>query len=174
MSYAEANMLHNNIRKLSTSSSSLCYCSKLKAQAQSSLGEGGQRGRGGEGQIFKPTEMADGEITLKTIMKFSSVTVVILAIASVAEVHSFSISKHSCRIISTTSLIKNHYRLRSAKSNSEEEKAIIDAIVEEKTAGLALDDVGGEENTTVSVYITKTLNLNVIFTFSSNRVLSLS
>ena len=108
-------------------------------------------------------------------MKFSSVTVVILAIASsVAEVHSFSISKHSCRgIISTTSLTNNHYRLR-AKSNSEEEKAIIDAIVEEKTAGLALDEVGGEENTTVSIYITKTLNLNVIFTFSSNRVLSLS
>ena len=113
--------------------------------------------------VDEATEMADGGITLmKTIMKFSSVTVVILAIASVAEVHSFSISKHSCRIISTTSLIKNHYRLRSAKSNSEEEKAIIDAIVEEKTAGLALDDVGGEENTTVSTYITKTLNLNVI------------
>lgn len=87
-------------------------------------------------------------------MKFSSVTVVILAIASsVADVHSFSISKHSCRsIISTTSLTNNHYRLRSAKSNSEEEKTIIDAIVEEKTAGLALDEVGGEENTTVSIY----------------------
>lgn len=97
-------------------------------------------------------------------MKFSSVTVVILAItSSVAEVHSFSISKHSCRsIISTTSLANNHYRL-CAKSKSEEEKTIIDAIVEEKTAGLALDEVGGEENTTVSVYnITKTLNLNII------------
>ena len=95
-------------------------------------------------------------------MKFSSVTVVILAIASsVAEVHSFSLSKHSCRgIISTTSLT-NNYRLR-AKSNSEEEKTIIDAIVEEKTAGLALDEVGGEENTTVSVYNITNVNLNII------------
>ena len=93
-------------------------------------------------------------------MKFSSVTVVILAIT---EVHSFSISKHSCRgiILSTTSLANNHYRLR-AKSNNEEEKAIIDAIVEEKTAGLALDDVGGEENTTVSVYNITNVSLNII------------
>lgn len=100
-------------------------------------------------------------------MKFSSVTVVVLAIASyAAEVHSFSISKHSCHgIISTTSLANSHYRLRAKSNNSEEEKTIIDAIVEEKTAGLALDEVGGEENTTVSrvyIYLLPTLNLNVI------------
>lgn len=92
------------------------------------------------------------------------------ATISVAGVHSFSIARHYVVVdlVSSSSIashrhqqqlysriderrIIQHFSSRDAKlygKLNEEDESIIDAIVEEKTAGLALND---EENTTVSI-----------------------
>lgn len=107
-------------------------------------------------------------------MKFTASCVgALVATISVARVQSFSIARHDV-VLNAFSLSStaSHRRQQQHFSRSEERKIIhysssrdvkfqlcakpedeiiIDAIVEEKTAGLALDD---EENTTVSIKCT--------------------
>lgn len=109
-------------------------------------------------------------------MRFAASCVgALVATISVARVHSFSIARHDVIVdLGSSSSIASHHcpqqlssscgerriihgsvrdvKLR-AKPNDEDE-TIIDAIVEEKTAGLALND---EENTTVSIIMLHTL-----------------
>ena len=95
------------------------------------------------------------------------------ATISVASVHSFSISSQHVVVdyVSSSSITRHCYQQQlysrigdrriihyfSSRRDvklygklNEEDEAIIDAIVEEKTAGLALND---EENTTVSISV---------------------
>ena len=88
----------------------------------------------------------------------SCVTAVMIGTISVARVHSFSIAKH-VDITASSSIESHRWRcsgerdvtLLAKKPNDDDDETIIDAIVEEKTAGLALND--DEENTTVSIDI---------------------
>ncbi len=97
-------------------------------------------------------------------MRFASCVTAFIASVSVARVHSFSIARHD--VTFSSSITKNHRWQQLSPSGerriithssrdvklpakpSDEDDTIIDAIVEEKTAGLALND---EENTTVSI-----------------------
>lgn len=104
-------------------------------------------------------------------MKYAASCVgALVATISVAGVDSFSIARHNIVVdlVSSSSIESHHYQQQldsrivdrriiqhSSSRNvklygklNEEDEAIIDAIVEEKTAGLALND---EENTTVSI-----------------------
>ena len=103
----------------------------------------------------------------------SSCVGALVATISVAGVHSFSISQQVVvdhLLVSSSSITRHcyqqqlysriddrriirHFSSRDVKlygKLNEEDEAIIDAIVEEKTAGLALND---EENITVSISV---------------------
>lgn len=93
-------------------------------------------------------------------MRFGSVPkAILIAIFSVEDVRSFSIERHTGMAASRLQLKWGEERRRGgnqsvemhskSNNNGEEERIIIDAIVEEKTAGLALN---GGENTTVSTH----------------------
>lgn len=106
-------------------------------------------------------------------MKFAASCVgALVATISVARVHSFSITRHDVvlnNVVSSSSVASQRCQHQHCSRNVErkiiyhassrdvklyakpEDEIIIDAIVEEKTAGLALDD---EENTTVSINCT--------------------
>ena len=83
-------------------------------------------------------------------------------------VHGFSFSRGSNEIRQRTSIISNsrHYgklilAASSSSSSSGDENSIIDATIEEKTAGLAsLEGDDGEENTSVSTYASYAHNLD--------------
>lgn len=104
-------------------------------------------------------------------MKFAASCVgALVATISVAGVHGFSIARHDVVLNFSSSSTASHRCQQEHCSRSDERKIIhhsysrdvklcakpedeiiIDAIVEEKTAGLAMDD---EENTSVSINCT--------------------
>ena len=111
----------------------------------------------------------------------------ILTHSQLNTVHGFSFSRGSNDIKQRTSIISNsrHYKKilcrqqaiicthgklilaasssSSSSSPSGDEKSIIDATIEEKTAGLAsLEGDDGEENTSVSTYASYAHNLDAI------------